>query len=956
MTAGNAQTTVKWRPSLEGIELVPMELGKSRLSLPARTLPTGWTEGLELDTVGAVLALDRFWMDGRLDAVPGRQGVYRISWPQMFHTSDSERGLLGLPEPTPMDTRVEPDVNILSGRPPLVEVRNAQNGSVYDRTTKRMGAAFVKRDGSWEWSGGDTGRLLCLLDDFPTDPLADRAATMLWFGRLQRAALAAGAHIGGQLATEEYIPVDQVEVDVKPLSPVEVELVPRPVGVPESVLEKQLRRPARAPVSASWTERVGELRRRYCFSPGARKAIETIRRRGPLRGSEVPRALEAPEAILGVPDELLDGETPAIDLSRFGERVIDVSMAPVSVKATAPRFAPGEKWSGGDIVLDAEGSDDAPAIPPEVIRTLLERAKQSGEPFQLYHGRWFDFREALRDSSRFERALTDAERGIIEGGLHPPDRLSHVPEVASEQAQSGEQVQRNAQLRRLIVHENIENLTYEDLGGSGVPGVQLLPPPESLKRNLYDYQHVGYSWLSALTENERGGLLADEMGLGKTVQVISVFARLKEAGKLRPAICVLPASLIGVWQEEIEKTCPGLSPIHVHHGPGRLQVPGAFRSFDVVLTTYETMRRDQVMLGQVRWSVVVLDEAQRIKNAPTGVTRAAKGINAGGRMALTGTPVENSLTDLWSIVDFCQPGLLGSQVQFSRRYAGPIERTPDSEASQKLLEEIKERVAPAYLRREKADTKVGRSLPPKINQRFEAPMSHEQELRYLAVLRSARTAAHGMLGAVNQLVRVCSHDWELEGIPVPFNVSEAIRRCPKLQRTLALLVSIAKKDEKAMVFSRYKVTQQILQSAIAVELRKYLGGPPAVLNGDLAATRRKDEVTRFNESEGFGVLVLSPDATGTGLTITGANHVIHYTRVWNPAKEMQATDRAHRIGQTKPVTVYYPIATSRNFESAEVKLDRILQRKSHLATEVIVPTQLEALVQRELIASIGGGN
>ena len=785
--------------------------------------------------------------------------------------------------------------------------------------------------------------MLAHLDDFPADAGSNHADTMLWFGRLQERARWAGAELKAQLADEEYLPVDRVEVELEPVSPEEVRLRPAPAGVPDDVLDRQMRRINRGKVTPTWRQRRPGKVTRYCLSPSARKAIETISRKGSLRGSEIPRAMEAPEAVIGASDEVLDGPAPALDLSRFGERVIGISLAADSVrpvvKPVMHQFKSGESWASGEQVELEVGEEQlagAPdAVPPDELRRLLRKAREEGEPFQLHQGRWLDFRDALVNPEIVERALAEPPAAPEPPRPPPPP----PPYGKVEKAPEGE----------LVVHENVEELTYQDQREEEeAAGHRLLAPPSLLSADLYDYQHLGYSWMAALTDDRLGGLLADDMGLGKTIQVISVMARLKAQGQLEPALCVLPASLIPNWQEELDRFCPAITSVYVHQGPQRLRDPARISRFDVVLTTYECMRRDQLILGQVEWTVVVLDEAQKIKNAPTGVTRAAKGLNGRGRIALTGTPVENSLTDLWCILDYCQPGLLGSQSNFTRRYAKVIEANPESPEGQSLVAELKAKIAPAFLRRTKRDVEAGRNLPPKGIERAEAPMSPEQERSYLGILQAARQKKHGMFGAVNQLVRVCSHDWEVAGVPVPMEPEEALRRCPKLAVTMELVRRVAAAGEKVLIFSPYKNTQRILQSALALTFRDRIDGTVPILNGDLAAPRRQAEVKQFNQRIGFAALILSTDATGVGLNITGANHVVHYTRVWNPAKERQATDRAHRIGQSRPVTVYYPIAVSERFETAEKKLDRILAKKSRLADEVVVPTNLGKLVQDEL--------
>ncbi|MBI2897157.1 MAG: DEAD/DEAH box helicase [Deltaproteobacteria bacterium] len=790
------------------------------------------------------------------------------------------------------------------------------------------------------WMASPQAELALAIDAFPAADAGTRpdpAAVFLAAARIQEAARAADARLEGQLAIERYVPIDRVEIDLRPLTPDEVELVPRPVGVPNGVVERELSRPGDR-VDPSWDHREDGRVTRYCLAPQVREVVRSVRRKGRLRGGEIPRAAEAPEAVLEMPDEVLDAQQPVLDLRAFSDRVKGIDLAPVSV---TPRFAlRGERgnWSdlGNWVAEDDRGH--ALDLPPGVLAALVARARETGEGFQLHEGRWLDLRDAVRaEEGRDAAALIGHPAVEVEHG-QPAAAFSQEPTTAPPPPRGV-----------LLIHENLDDLTYgRGDGGNGL-SVPLLEQPPSVALPLEPHQVEGYSWLSAREGARAGGLLADEMGLGKTPQVIAVLARLLEDGALRPSLAVVPKGLVQNWMDEIARFCPRLSDIVVHCGPGRSRTMEGLSRHDLVLTTYETLRRDQLLLGRIPWRIVVCDEAQKIKNAPSGATRALKAMQADARFAMTGTPVENTVLDLWCIVDYCQPGLLGSQAEFKRRFAEPIE-TGSADVVERSALELKETVAPAYLRRTKQVLR--RALPPKHENRFEVPLSTEQEREYAAVVQRAKAGPrHAWLSAIQELVRLCSHDWALrEALPAPLDVQEALRRCPKLEATLSLLSEIERAGGKAIIFTRYRIVQDLLKECIVQRFAR----PTAVLNGDLDSKRRQAEVTAFNRSPGFDVMILSPDAAGVGLNITGANHVVHYTRVWNPAMENQATDRAHRMGQTRPVTVHLPITTSLHFETAEQKIDRRLRDKAAIATEVVVPRRIQQEIENELVSELFG--
>ncbi|MFG0313221.1 MAG: DEAD/DEAH box helicase, partial [Phycisphaerales bacterium] len=444
---------------------------------------------------------------------------------------------------------------------------------------------------------------------------------------------------------------------------------------------------------------------------------------------------------------------------------------------------------------------------------------------------------------------------------------------------------------------------------------------------LRAHQATGYRWLRMLHEHALGGLLADDMGLGKTVQVLALLSALDEEDQLAPTLLVLPLTLIGNWVSEMRRFSPTLRHVYVHSGPERLRDPQRIAQAQVVLTTYQTLRRDQLVLGQIDWCVVVCDEAQNAKNPTAQQTSAVKALKARVRLAVTGTPVENGLSELWCIVDFAQPGKLGSQKEFRDEFERPIRDAEDDiSASEELATRLHTRLTPHYLRRTKDEVL---ELPPKTEVTTASSLGDEQKTLYAQAVGDVRAGRSNALEALNRLIALCSHpDIILKQRPSP---GDLLAQCPKLRDTIDILEAIRESQERAVVFTRLREMQLILQRCIADRF----GLHATIINGTTAGPERLQIVDRFNRREGFNLLILSPEAAGVGLNITGANHVIHYTRLWNPAKENQATDRVHRMGQERRVHVHYPIVRGEDFRTVEERLADVLEEKRALATNVL---------------------
>lgn len=464
-------------------------------------------------------------------------------------------------------------------------------------------------------------------------------------------------------------------------------------------------------------------------------------------------------------------------------------------------------------------------------------------------------------------------------------------------------------------------------------------PPSSFAAVLKPFQRDGFRWMKTLRTTGSGGLLADDMGLGKTIQVIAYLAYLKEMNQLTPSLLVLPKSLIENWVNEMKQFAPILTEnLYIHTGPNRLKDHASISKYDIVLTTYQTLTRDQLIMGRIDWEMVICDEAQSIKNPSTATSIAIKALKNRGRLALTGTPVENSLSDLWSIVDYVQPGTLGSLKEFKNEYEKKLE---DEKSFDDIQESIEKKIYFIYKRRTKSEELKGQ-IPDKFERRLLVSMGKDQANLYSAIISQIKSKEIPAIQGIMKLKMLCSHPGLIDNSLSSLNP----KKVPKLMETIQLLKVIKAKNEKVLIFTEYRIMQAILKKTILNEFDIN----PAIING--STNRRQEVIDQFNQSPGFAVLILSPKAAGTGLTITSANHVIHYTRWWNPAVENQATDRVYRIGQDKEVQVYYPIISGgKDGKSVEEVVDSLLARKNEMAQNVIIPSR-NIDIDEEIIGSM----
>ncbi len=614
-------------------------------------------------------------------------------------------------------------------------------------------------------------------------------------------------------------------------------------------------------------------------------------------------------------------EVPAA-LSKVGRRRVRARMRlGVQPKRSKDAAAAPNGRSGllaGLIQYQWEASLGDDALTPEEFHKLAA----SKAPLILHRGHWVavdpdDVQrlEALMKEGGGSLEAAEALRLALAGQVPVPEAVEVSADVVTD----------GAVTRALeALKEGIEGELPE------------MDPPEGLNAELRPYQLRGFRWLYQVNSTGLGACLADDMGLGKTVQVLAEMQQIANEGGPARFLVVCPTSVIGNWRREIRRFCPQMTVV-VHHGPSRAgSLKELHRRLDgkdpespgVLVTSYALARGDQDLLKEITFDIVVLDEAQNIKNPDTAQSQAVRRLAARRRVALTGTPVENRLSELWSIMDFVNPRLLGSRNAFKNTFSVPIERYGDKDAAE-LLRKV---TAPFILRRLKTDPAIVPELPEKSESVRFCPLTLEQASLYQAAIDRGMQEIQGLAQGMQRRGRILKMLTELKQIcnhPAQFlrdgNMSP--RRSGKLTRFVELLDEILDSQGHALVFTQYREMGEILSAVITERFRM----PAPFLHGGLSRNAREEMVAAFQERHGPPVLVVSLRAGGTGLNLVRANHVFHYDRWWNPAVEDQATDRAFRIGQTRDVTVHRMVSQG----TLEEHIHQLLEEKRHLADKVI---------------------
>ncbi|MGF1760343.1 DEAD/DEAH box helicase [Photobacterium sagamiensis] len=518
-----------------------------------------------------------------------------------------------------------------------------------------------------------------------------------------------------------------------------------------------------------------------------------------------------------------------------------------------------------------------------------------------------------------------------------PEKMQYMLEFWQQHGNDSSQVSMPELLKKLAEEDEIFELDPSDslaaMLDKLVNDAELEPidNPERLNAELRDYQKRGVSWLRYLEQLGLNGCLADDMGLGKTIQVIANLV-LAENEKSGPTLLIAPTSVMGNWQKEVEKFAPHLKTA-IHHGTKRIKDADEFEDFcfeqDMVITSYSLVRKDIKLLEMVDWHRIVLDEAQNIKNPKSAQTKAIFKLNANSRLALTGTPVENRLMDLWSIFNFLNPGYLGTQAQFRKAYELPIQQA--NNATQSVL--LKKLIEPFILRRMKTDKNIIKDLPDKVENKQYCNLSKEQAALYEVVVNDVAKqleekegiARQGlMLSTLMKLKQICNHPMQFLQDGSEFSPE----RSHKLERIGEMIEEAQSEGDSVLIFTQF--------TEIGEQLIRYLEREKRVncyyLHGGVSRKKRETMISEFQDpTTEPSVFVLSLKAGGVGITLTRANHVFHFDRWWNPAVEDQATDRAFRIGQKKNVFVHKFITMG----TLEERIDEMIEDKKQIADSIV---------------------
>ncbi|MCG3872811.1 DEAD/DEAH box helicase [Psychrobacter sp. Ps7] len=656
-----------------------------------------------------------------------------------------------------------------------------------------------------------------------------------------------------------------------------------------------------------------------------------------------------------------------LDLNNYSDRVIGIGEAEKLSSEAIQKDSGESEWLPQNLIdgsadLSQFTSDNTDAT-TELLEQRIQHAEAEGESFVIH------------PDSNVSIPLDDAKKLLND----LRDSKSDDPaenDIEQEQPEADETKKKST----LLIANNIdeadftkkraETLTFDE---SSRPQARLPSSFRSQEFSLKKHQEYGIAWLQNLYQyaptQVSGCLLADDMGLGKTLQLLCFIGEyLETAEDKKPALVVAPVSLLENWESEINRFFSAkfgkvlslygdnlkqrkipkhlISPqLRNDYGITNLLEDNWLGGADIVLTTYETMRDLEFSLGRVDWSIMICDEAQKIKVPTAMVTKAAKAQKADFKIACTGTPVENSLVDLWCLFDFIQENLMGSLSEFNKEYRRPIEKKDDEDNA--IIDELRQLIEPQVLRRMKHDVA---ELPAKheINDCKNIEISTLQRTLYKQVSNDYRSLSEQghkgvMLKALHDMRMICAH-------PLNFQEKATIKDSPKAEWLINTLETIKQKNEKVIIFTEFRAIQVFLKRL----LLERFGLNVTTVNGDSntnsrVGLTRQGIIDKFQETNGFNVIILSTVAVGFGVNIQKANHVIHYTRSWNPAKEDQATDRAYRIGQDKEVYVYYPSISADDFETFEIKLDKLLSSKRSLADDMLKPN---VELTQELIQSI----
>jgi hypothetical protein len=847
---------------------------------------------------------------------------------------------------------------------------------------ERLGC-FVRRGVEVQQLDRQTYALIEAVDTFNALPTEKKAGgeAFIHFASVKELAQDVGAELDRFLLREKVVIPSEIALDIIPDENGRISFAPKIDGVAADAFQRAFFAFDNPEEVYSLDDTAGS-RVRVVMNATQREVLRRMQRVRHVGGAEKAEVLRDPSRVF-------DGVSEAV---KYGPRVYGVGDFPFVARPFIQRSATG-------IFDDPEAHGERP-----------ERGKFSaGLKCQYSDGsvETVEFTSAAQLRAFLHEVMTAHENGNgaveFKGKSIPVSSqfLSEVKNIAARLAPHSGVRSDPASIRPrrfLLIYTNDGKLEYDEPVGSDGSQVKI-EIPKSLKPDVFKrHQLEGLRWLQAnyvLGKGKHGCLLADDMGLGKTLQLLSFLAWLIERGELAPTgsldpeaapwdpiLIIMPLTLLEneTWTDDIRRFFAAegavFQPWLALHGSklkdfrreqgtettigGPVLDLDRLRKYRVVFSNYETVVNYQHSFAAMKWSVVATDEAQEYKTANTKISHALKSLAPKFRIACTGTPVETTLMDVWNIFDFLQPGHLGSADAFRRAYEKPFLDSRDN-VTDGVLPALKERLRfgkpDAFgLRREK---RAVLELPEKHEQPITCELSDKQREWHLDLVGRARSGEPGShpFSLISQLMKVYQHPALLpryEASPP----DELIVQCPKLQAVLLCLESIRRRNEKVLIFTRSLDMQQVLHSVLTDRFKIEVD----IINGATSRSgdtrhsngARRDIIRRFREAPGFGAIILSPDVAGLGLTLVEANHVIHYGRWWNPAKESQATDRVYRIGQTRDVYVYYPVAKDPRgeFTTFDEKLDALIGKRKQLAADFLAPIPSEDQLRQELLQDV----
>lgn len=852
-----------------------------------------------------------------------------VPFENLYLLDDEERMLLGVPSPYDKAIRLRGDgmLNTSDFKYKLEFLTSVPDGDLF--TFERGGNIIICEDKQYLLSE-EQYELLRRVDDYNNLDEVNKTTdnNLRYFAEIKELALQADCELDSYLANENVFVPDKIKIEI---GTDEMGFTIDPsINIEEndkfkSTFDRMRKVQGQYPLQRDNGERV-----RVVLNPEQKSNLEQLKKSGGRH-----RTREQIKELTDHPTELFDPNV--FDLSElYSDRVIEIGVY-------KPKFYPficpyKSCWIAGATVETPENGTTKINISNEDelsdLKNSIKEAEDANKLIVDYKETQIDIEDARFLADTAEKQLKSPNKPVNTEG-------------------SGRKV--------LIIEENAE-----EVGFAVKDGVIERGDKYTLFKNpflqegfaLKEHQEEGVAWLQHMYNSHASGcLMADDMGLGKTLQILYFIDwHSRKYPDHKPYLIVAPVSLLENWENEYNRFFmkPRLSVNRLTSKDVPRQfnadVVKAMQGMDIILTNYESLRIAQLNFCAVEFDIVAVDEAQKIKTPGTLVTNAAKALKSKFKIAMTGTPVENSLLDLWCIMDFCVPGLLGNAKAFAAQYQNPLKKEDTDIVA--LGNEVHEKLGVYFMRRLKKD--AAKDLPEKYELKQQVEMPSVQESTYRRVINNYVTGQQpNMLLTIMDIREISEHPYLYDSTLQNHEYDELIDASARLQATIPFLDRIKAKDEKVIIFAERKETQKMLQR---VCLERY-GLVTKIINGDTPSivTRqssgkqsRQSSIDQFQAVDGFNVIIMSPVAAGMGLNVTAANHVIHYSRHWNPAKESQATDRAYRIGQDKDVYVYYPMAISKDFKSFDETLDELLSRKTSLATSTIFPTERVEVRQEEL--------